>query len=377
MADDPAAVFESHANPSSSTESPAAGGEQDNLRIPWWRRCLRFRLLTVLMLLTVLAVVLAGPVRRAHLQRQAVAAVRDCGGIVFYDWQRQNASFQPPPPGGGPAAPKWLRQLIGDEYFQTIVNVTPTRVGVVGDRRSGNRRIQPVTTFSIGVPSWTTADPRKFEELLRCVGKLKSLERLSLADATINDEMLAHLSGLRQLKRLDLSSTDITGEGLECLRSMRKLEELNLCGTRVGDSCLHDLRHLKQLSDLDLCATQVRGWRLEQLAELPKLRWLDLSENMLDANAAVKLAACSRWRPSTCVAAGSSTTGIFRSLPRRGRAAGGRVGGFRHHIAGTGRAAQVVRTSALGLLRPGRRSAGARTSTPQSFKAPTIRTSRN
>ena len=69
------------------------------------RRYLTFSLRTLFILLTVLAVWLGVIVNRAREQREAVRAIEALGGTV--DYERT-------------AVPKWLRQLIGDEYFQEV-----------------------------------------------------------------------------------------------------------------------------------------------------------------------------------------------------------------------------------------------------------------
>ena len=84
------------------------------------RRWFQYSLRSFLVLLTAVAVWLGVVVNRAREQREAVKAIEALGGYVIYDWQLQ------PSPGGGsamkpdpkPAAPAWIRRLIGDDFFQ-------------------------------------------------------------------------------------------------------------------------------------------------------------------------------------------------------------------------------------------------------------------
>jgi hypothetical protein len=89
------------------------------------RRYLTFSLRTLFILLTLFAVWTATIVNRAREQREAVKAIEALGGAVVYDWQG--------PPGSrlgktGPPAPAWLRQLVGDDYFQQATSVNFARL---------------------------------------------------------------------------------------------------------------------------------------------------------------------------------------------------------------------------------------------------------
>ncbi|HJN08885.1 MAG: hypothetical protein QGG09_19600 [Pirellulaceae bacterium] len=79
------------------------------------RRFLRFSLRAMLVVLTVFSVWLGVQVNRARNQRAAVNWVTKNGGEVEYDWTF-NSKLEPP-------GPRWLRQKIGDEYFQSVVQV--------------------------------------------------------------------------------------------------------------------------------------------------------------------------------------------------------------------------------------------------------------
>jgi hypothetical protein len=72
---------------------------------------------TAFVVLAVFAVWLGVIVNRAREQREAVRAIEALGGRVIYDWQ-QSSMFDASPDG-----PAWLRQVIGDDYFQTVVGV--------------------------------------------------------------------------------------------------------------------------------------------------------------------------------------------------------------------------------------------------------------
>jgi hypothetical protein len=88
------------------------------------RRWLQYSLRSFLILLTALAVWLGIIVKRAAEQREAVKAIEALGGRVTYDWKL--SGFEgcsvglPRGPLPEPRGPRWLRWLVGDEYFQEV-----------------------------------------------------------------------------------------------------------------------------------------------------------------------------------------------------------------------------------------------------------------
>src|SRR5262249_5731771 len=82
------------------------------------RRRFRFSLRT---LLVFVAVASAGfgwlgvKVRAKHREREAVKAIREMDGFVFYDYEWDS----PIPPG-----PAWLREVFGDDVFANVAHVS-------------------------------------------------------------------------------------------------------------------------------------------------------------------------------------------------------------------------------------------------------------
>ena len=87
------------------------------------RRYLTFSLRTLFVLTTALAVWLGVVVNRAREQREAVKAIEQCGGHVTYDWQFHDLKNWPHLPVLRPPGPAWLRRLIGDDFFQNVVEI--------------------------------------------------------------------------------------------------------------------------------------------------------------------------------------------------------------------------------------------------------------
>jgi hypothetical protein len=79
-----------------------------------WRRFLRVGVRGLIVVVLVIGAGLGWIVRQAQIQRDAVAAIKNTGGSVSYNWEFNNGK---PLPGGKPWAPGWLVNLVGVDYF--------------------------------------------------------------------------------------------------------------------------------------------------------------------------------------------------------------------------------------------------------------------
>ena len=88
------------------------------------RRWLQFSLRTLFILTALLAVWLGFYVKRVRDQRETVAAILKAGGTVAYDYQSPPKVSPGGPlyPTARPPGPSWLRNLIGEDYFVTVVH---------------------------------------------------------------------------------------------------------------------------------------------------------------------------------------------------------------------------------------------------------------
>jgi len=136
-----------------------------------WRQ---YSISTLLVFVTIVSVGLGLVRNRAERQRRAVAAIRESGGWVRYEFE---------PTDGTPAelpGPDWLCRLLGVDYFAEVT-----------------------------------------------IAALPN-------DAT--DETAAHLSGLTSLQTLELGSTQLSDAGLAHLSRLTSLQRLSLGGTQVTDA---------------------------------------------------------------------------------------------------------------------------------------------
>jgi hypothetical protein len=205
---------------------------------PWWN-CLRFSLRAMIVFVLLIGCGLGWLVRSAHVQRDAVAAIRNAGGVVLYDWEWNNGKSIP---GGKPWAPKWLVGLIGVDYFAHVTSV------------------------------WLQQAPT--DGAIVQIGHLTQLERLQLVVGFVSDGELAHLKGLTKLSNLCLSN--VSDAGLAHLKGLTKLTDLFLLDTQVTDAGLMHLKGLTSLRNLGIGGTKVTDSEVKELTRaLPSLRIID------------------------------------------------------------------------------------------------------
>jgi hypothetical protein len=150
-----------------------------------------------MMILVLLFVgVMAWKVRRASIQRRAVATIKRAGGIVKYDYEIDADGDEKDDPD--PWAPDWLSRAVGDEWFQEVIQVDL-------------RDIQPRQT--------TLAD-----DTLAAVAALDRVEKVEIDLPSSNAASLARLIGLTRLKSLTLGLDGTTDVWLVSLEKIRSLE---------------------------------------------------------------------------------------------------------------------------------------------------------
>lgn len=217
------------------------------------RRWFRFSLGWAFFVLSVGCVVLGAMVNRAQRQARAVAMVEQLGGRVLYEHETKSDGNWPPrdlPPPG----PAWLRERIGIDYFDHLVDVN---LGIERER----------------LPESRTAD-----EHLADLRHLPRLRELGLVNARISDEACRHLATLQALEVLYLSGTHVTDAGLVRIARLRKLQDLRLEYCNITSDGIASLSALPELTFLHLGGTQVDDVGAETLARYPRLRSIVLDQ---------------------------------------------------------------------------------------------------
>lgn len=161
------------------------------------RRRFQYSLRTLLLLFLLASVVLSWftvRMQRATRQRAAVTTITSLGGMVVFDDEPEDMLAA----RTGSRVPRWLRQLLGDDFFHTAVRVV---------------------AFN--------------DASMEAVPHLPALRRIDFVGSPATDAGLVHVRGLRRLQRLNLADTQITDAGLEHLTGLTQLRELCLRGTAV------------------------------------------------------------------------------------------------------------------------------------------------
>lgn len=183
-------------------------------------------LLIVTALVAIFASVFGAKFRQAHRQRGAVKAVaaKVDTAALRYDWQWEYV-----PVRGSqriPRGPLWLRDLLGNDYFDDVVYVD-VRGPQVDDALAAELLGFPRLRFAS-----LTGGPLT-DAGLGSVARLRQLEVLRLDETQVTDAGLRRLAGLKELKTLSLEDTQLTDEALAELEGLAQLEKLNVNGTRV------------------------------------------------------------------------------------------------------------------------------------------------
>jgi hypothetical protein len=225
------------------------------------RRRIRISVRALMVLVLMCGLGLGWAVRRAAGQRHAVEAIRNAGGLVWYDWQWKNSN---PIPRGQPRDPGLLARQIGVDYISNVV--------------------------AVQLPDQTP------DSLLKHVRNFTALEELEIdrefhADQrfALSDAGLMHLERLSRLRALDLSNTEVSDDGLKHLAGMQGLRVLDLSDTDVSDRGLVHLSRLTALRDLNLSHTCVTNSGLAHLKALTKLRTLNLTRTAANDFGALEL----------------------------------------------------------------------------------------
>lgn len=210
-------------------------------------------------------------VHRAHLQRDAVAAIKRSGGSVAYSWDWEDGlPLRGPrkPPG-----PLWLRRLFGPDFFDTVTHV----------RLQGPKCGDEALSAACSMP-WlkelkvidTSVTDAGAEELWR-------LSRLRILDFRLNwtsPKPLRHIGGMTDLRDLQLamrrSPVPFRDEDVAFLRRLTRLESLMLPGSELSGSCLVYIKDLQALKTLYLLDARLNSDDLRHLRHLTKLSVLSL-----------------------------------------------------------------------------------------------------
>ena len=218
---------------------------------PIRRRWFQFSILSLLILMTFAAIVLQTVVVPARRQRDAVAKILELGGAVSFDYQQSGAKE--------PSGPKWLRKLLGNEYFQKV-----RLVALHGSKFD---------------------KPENFETAMDIVERVSTVDSLALSCRTaLDDSHVAKIAKLPNLKNLYLYGDSLDDDALALLVSLPNVKGLFLNGptAQCTDASLASFAALKGLKSLAIRGVFTDAG-LASLAQLENLEKLELEGNITDA----------------------------------------------------------------------------------------------
>jgi hypothetical protein len=219
----------------------------DEMLLKTSRLRFRFSLRSLLLLVAVVAIPLASHVNRVRNQRLVVAELSSVGGGVIYDYDFQQPSLQEP------TGPRWLRSMVGDDFFAQVSEVDINHDQVT-------------------------------DQMLARIATLPALSNLLLCSGRISDSGLGHLAELSTLQRVDVQSPGISDASLAQLAKIKGLKYLTVSSPKLTDAGLEYIAKLKELEDLAITTENVTGDGLAQIAKLPHLKDLYIvSEELTDA----------------------------------------------------------------------------------------------
>jgi hypothetical protein len=265
--------------PDKST-NPVSPTQAIKPRRRWFQYSLRS--LIVLMLLASIGMTWLVAIKKlADRQGASVKAFQKDGGTVFYDYEVDSSGAAIP--SAQPPGPSWLRKLLGDDFFRTVIGVgvkTPRDMELVGD--FGELRL--VSAYHVPLRDTDLKSLRELHQLktlvldntnvsdavLENIKGLSLLEQLALGATGVTDARLEKLSGLTRLQGLDLYECKITDAGLICLLKFSRLQILTLHHTKITDAGLKQLKGLKSLTLLGIEGTHVSAGAVAEFKqELP------------------------------------------------------------------------------------------------------------
>ena len=233
----------------------------------------RFSLRTLLLLITVFAVWLGFTVSAARRQREAVSAIFSAGGRVSYDFgkfPRRGKMDEINPRPRPTIAPDWLRERLGDDFCSNVVSVGFDQKNVQASTLRQLSQCSELATLQIN------RMPAPFEAShLEALTELTGLRELCLNGQGIDGEAVGMLVNLKQLRILRILAF-IDDVGMEQLGKLKSVQYLTLTGNSVTDDGFSHLQHLTNLDTLELQSFFITQRSLLSLKGLTKLRVLDM-----------------------------------------------------------------------------------------------------
>jgi Leucine-rich repeat (LRR) protein len=257
------------------------------------RKWLRLSVRGLLVLVLVIGIWTGWIVRQARIQREAVAAIDNVGGIAC---ARYDSDLKPGSSRNQLSSwKKWIEEYIGIDFVDYVAVVQLKSSGNEADWQQAVNRLTDLGQVRVLnlMGRYVNDDVLAQLEGMNClellmlqhtgnsdaglahVQNLTNLKTVYISGSRISDAGLAHLKGLTKLSDLSLQWMQVSDAGLMHLRGLTNLSELSLSGTNVSDAGLAHLSRLTNLSRLALGHTHISDAGLAHLKGLTKLSRLD------------------------------------------------------------------------------------------------------
>jgi hypothetical protein len=278
------------------------------------RRWFRFSLRAMLILTTVLCIWLGRWIDGARKQERAVRAIEAVDGTIVYDYQfdADGGSWGNDRERLGP---KWLRQLIGPHFFETVIDVRLVQRGLTArDKRFADiaphladlSRLKHLSLWGLSMDDddfAMVAEYSRAEEMI-CgmmsisdrsaaqIATATSLRKIGLSGVVISAQGIAEFKKLPRLESFWLASpaeeTNVAGETIRVQKHLLKddavaaflefprLKNLCLYSTQFTDEGVAALCQLERLESLEIGSQLITNAAIEHMVRLKKLTWLSI-----------------------------------------------------------------------------------------------------
>ncbi len=262
------------------SESRVTVSGEPSKAVEWLRKRLRLSLGAMMIIVLGIGGVLGWVAERAHVQRDAVAAIttprRNTRGSVYYDWQFVDGKFDP---AAKPRGPKWLRDALGPDVFETVVIVTIQGDNVDDEFVENVAKLHWVEKVDLVGHSAGDLTPAAMAQLWT-LPRLKTLNTRGIA---IPRGFVTGLAGRTGLRNLLLPHAAVTDDEMAIIGSFTDLEFLQLDGSNVTDQGFAHVANLKKLTmlDMSLTGTKLTDSSVETLAGFQSLKSLNLDRSRI------------------------------------------------------------------------------------------------
>lgn len=183
-----------------------------------------------------------------------------------------------------------LRQLQSLKSLRTLYVEVSNGVSDAGLKHIG--RLTSLESLSLYAMNFS-------DHALKPLDNLKNLRELSINEAGLQNAALVHIGGLSNLEVLTISGNKISDAGLKHLQELTKLRRLGIRNSshqdsrmEITDEGLAQLAPLRELRSLDLVGTAVTGEGLRHLSNFPHLESLFLSGPWINDDGMARVSNC-------------------------------------------------------------------------------------